>query len=76
MNYVVSVFNGLDFVHNQRHILSKIYDKQDNLNFEIVNFPFLDGDVPPAPLYGLLSSQLIHFARICSNVSGNLFLIS
>ena len=24
---------------------SKIYDKQD-LNFEIVNFPFLDGDVP------------------------------
>ena len=24
---------------------SKIYDKRDDFNFEIVNFPFLDGDV-------------------------------
>ena len=27
-------------------VSSKIYDKQDDFNFEIVNFPFLDGDVP------------------------------
>ena len=26
-------------------VSSKIYDKQDDFNFEIVNFPFLDGDV-------------------------------
>ena len=25
---------------------SKIYDKHYNFDFEIVNFPFLDGDVP------------------------------
>ena len=24
----------------------KIYDKRDDFDFEIVNFPFLDGDVP------------------------------
>ena len=57
---------------------SKIYDKQDDFNFEIVNFPFLDGDVPHSPSYGVYISQLIHFARVCSNVDDfnnrNLFL--
>ena len=47
---------------------SKIYDKRDDFNFEIVNFPFLDGDVPRSPSYGVYISQLIHFARVCSNV--------
>ena len=27
-------------------VSSKIYDKRDEFDFEIVNFPFLDGDVP------------------------------
>ena len=27
----------------------KIYDKKDDFNFEIVNFPFLDEDVPRSP---------------------------
>ena len=44
-----------------------IYDKRDDLNFEIVNFPFLDGDVPCSPSYGVYISQLIRFARVCSN---------
>ena len=47
---------------------SKIYDKQDDFNFEIVNFTFLDGDVPRSPSYGVYISQLICFARVCSNV--------
>ena len=45
---------------------------------EIVNFPFLDGDVPRSPSYGVYISQLISFARVCSNVdifnNRNLFL--
>ena len=43
-----------------------IYYKRDDLNFEIVNFPFLDGDVPCSPSYGVYISQLIRFARVCS----------
>ena len=35
---------------------------------EIVNFPFLGGDVPRSPPYGVYISQLIRFARVCSNV--------
>ena len=37
-------------------VSSKIYDKQDDFNFEIVNFPFLDGDVLRSPSYGVYIS--------------------
>ena len=30
-------------------VSSKIYDKRDDFDFDIVNFPFLDGDVPSRP---------------------------
>ena len=49
-------------------VSSKIYDKRDDFDFDIVNFPFLDGDVPRRPSYGVYISQLIRFARICSHV--------
>ena len=32
---------------------SKIYDKRGDFNFEIVIFPFLDGDVPCSPSYSV-----------------------
>ena len=41
------------------------------LKFDIVNFPFLDGDVPQRPSYGVytFTSQLIRFARASSHVT-------
>ena len=66
----LSITNGI--------VSSKIYDKRDDFNFGIVNFPFLDGNVPRSPSYGVYISQLIRFARVCSNVDDfnnrNLFL--
>ena len=44
-------------------VSTKIYDKRDDFDFDIVNFPFLDGDVPRSTLYGIYISQLIRFAR-------------
>ena len=44
----------------------KIYDKRD---FDKVNFPFLDGDVPRRASYGLYITQLIRFARVCDHVA-------
>ena len=35
-------------------------------NFEIVNFPFPDADVPRFPSFGVYISQRIRFARVCS----------
>ena len=40
-------------------VSSKIYDKRDDFDFDIVNFPFLDGDVPCRPSYEVYISQLI-----------------
>ena len=47
-------------------VSTKIYDKRDDFEFEIVNFPFLDGDVPRSTSYGIYISQLIRFARASS----------
>ena len=40
-----------------------------DFNFDIVNFPFLDGDVPQHPCYDVYISQLIRFARASSLVT-------
>ena len=50
-------------------VSTQIYDKRDNFDFEIVNFPFLDGDVPSSTSYGVYISQLISFARASSHVT-------
>ena len=55
-------------IHNDI-VSTKIYDKLDDFNFDIVNFPSLDGDVPQRPSYGVYVSQLIRFARASSHVT-------
>ena len=50
-------------------VSTKIYDKRDDFDFEIVSFPFLDGDVPRSISYGVYISQLILFARASSHVA-------
>ena len=47
----------------------KIYDKRDDFDFDIIDFPFLDGDYPRLTSYGVYISQLIRFARASSNLS-------
>ena len=49
-------------------VSSKIYDKRDDFDFDIVNFPFFDGDVPRSTSYGVYISQLIRFTRVSSHV--------
>ena len=50
-------------------VSTKIHDKHDNFDFEIVNFPFLDGNVPRSSSYGVYISQLICFVRVSSIVA-------
>ena len=50
-------------------VSTKFYDKRDDFDFEIVNFPFLDDDVPRSTSYGVYISQLIPFARASSYVA-------
>ena len=50
-------------------VSTKIYDKRDDFDFELVSFPFLDGDVPGSTSYGVYISQLIRFSRTSSHVA-------
>ena len=47
-------------------VSTKINDKRDDLDFDIANFPFLDGDVPRSTFFGVYTSQLIRFAKASS----------
>ena len=46
---------------------TRLYDKRDDFNFHIVNFPFLSSNIPSGPSYGVYISQLIRYARCCSH---------
>ena len=48
-------------------LTTRLYDKRDDFNFPIVNFPFLSSNIPSAPAHGVYVSQLIRYARTCSN---------
>ena len=50
-------------------VSTKIYDKRDGFDFEIVNFLFLGGDVPRSTSYGVCISQLIRLARASSYIA-------
>ena len=50
-------------------VSTKIYDKRNDFDFEMVIFPFLDGDVPLSLSYRVYIFQLIRFARASSCVT-------
>ena len=52
---------------DNRKLTTRLYDKRDDFNFPIVNFPFLSSNIPSAPAYDVYVSQLIHYTRACSN---------
>ena len=60
LDFHLSISNGI--------VSTKIYDKRDDFDFEIVNFPFLDGDVPRS-CYDVYISQLIRFDRASSHIT-------
>ena len=42
---------------------TKIYDKWDDFNLKIINFPNMCSNIPASPAYGVCISQLIRYAR-------------
>jgi hypothetical protein len=47
-------------------LTTQLYDKRDDFNFAIVNFPYTCSNIPLSPAYGVYISQLIRYARACS----------
>ena len=70
---VASYLDLLFIRDNSNNITTKLYDKRDTFGFHIVNFPFMSSSisiiVTSAPAYGVNASQLIRYARCCSNYS-------
>ena len=66
---VASYFDLLFIRDNSNNITTKLYDKRDTFGFHIVNFPFMSSNIPSAPAYRVYASQLICYARCCSNYS-------
>ena len=61
-----ATFLDLDQEIKDKIIMVKTFDKRDSFKFEIVNYPDLSGNIPKRPAYGVYSSQIIRYARICS----------
>ena len=55
LDLYLSISNGF--------VSSKIYDKRDDFDFDIVNFPFLDGDVPHSTSYRVHYGNVSVFVR-------------
>ena len=46
---------------------TKLYDKRDDFNFPIVNFPFIFSNISAVPAYGVYISQLVRYSRACGS---------
>ena len=49
--------NYLDFtfiIGSNNRLYTKLYDKHDDFDFHIVNFPFLSSNIPSSPSYGVV----------------------
>ena len=62
-------FLDLNLCISNGTVSTKIYDKWDDFDFDIVNFPFLDGEIPWRTSYMVYITQFIRFARAFSNLS-------
>ena len=64
---ILSVFPKNFVFGRDGQLHTSIYDKRDDFNFHITNFPFLSSNIPTSPAYGVFISQLIRYARACSS---------
>ena len=46
---------------------TSLYDKRNDFNFHITDFPFLSSNIPSSPAYCVFIPQLIRYARACSS---------
>ena len=66
-NTSASYLDLLLSIESNGQLRTSLYDKRDDFNFHITNFPFLSSNIPSSPAYGVFISQLIRYARACSS---------
>ena len=66
-NTSVSYLDLLLSIGRDGWLLTSLYDKRDDFNLHITNFPFPSSNIPSSPAYGVFISQFIRYARACSS---------
>ena len=54
-------------IESDGQLRTSLYDKRDDINFHITNFPFLSSNIPSSPAYGVFISKHIRYVRACSS---------
>jgi hypothetical protein len=67
-----SYFNLHLEVDSDGRLRTKLYDKGDDFNFPIVNFPFICSNILAAPAYGVYISQFTRYFRACGSYQDSL----
>ena len=62
-NTSASYLDLLLSIESDGQLRTSLYDKRDDFNFHITNFPFLSSNIPSSP--GVFISQIIRYARAC-----------
>ena len=60
-------FLDLLLFNENGELKSKGYDKRDDFDFDIVNYPYMSSNIPINPAYGVYVSRLLAFSRNCTN---------
>ena len=66
-NNSASYLDLLLSIESDGQLQTSLYDKRDDFNFHITNFPFLSSNIPSSLAYCVFISQLIRYARACSS---------
>ena len=61
------LFLDIMMYNNDGGIKFKLYDKREDFEFNIANYPHLDSNIPLRPAYGVSVSRLTAFARVCTD---------
>ena len=54
-------------IDSEERLRTKLYDKRDDFNFHIVNFPFIRSTIPTAHAIWVYISQMIGYSRACGS---------
>jgi hypothetical protein len=49
------------------YLRTKSYDKRDDFDFPIVNFPLIWSNIQAASAFGVYLSQVIRYSRVCGS---------
>jgi hypothetical protein len=63
--HLLRIYDILLKLDTNGKLTTQLYDKRDDFNFFIINFPFLCSNIPISPAYDVYISQLIRYARAC-----------